>query len=84
MWECAPDLSIASDPAGSIGYAALNGLTWFARKWPGGCESLSIAVKELIPIVFFFFLAVHIWGHEWSRKRILFMCDVTIKLLLLV
>ena len=54
IWECAPGLSIASDPAGSIGYAALNGLTWFARKWPGGCESLGIAAKELIPIVFFF------------------------------
>ena len=70
-WECAPDLSIASDAAGSIGYASLNGLTWFAGKWPGCCESLSIAVKELIPIV----LAAHIWGNEWSRKRILFKCD---------
>lgn len=70
-WECAPDVSIASDAAGSIGYAALNGLIWFAGKWPIGCESLSIAVKELIPIV----LAAHIWGHEWSRKRILFKCD---------
>ena len=70
-WECAPDVSITSDAAGSMGFAAVMGSSWFAGKWPSESHTLSIAVKELIPIV----LAAHIWGHEWSRKRILFKCD---------
>ena len=70
-WEQAPDMSIASDAAGSIGFAAIAGLTWFAGRWPSEAHNLSIAVKELIPIV----IAAHIWGQEWARKRILFKCD---------
>ena len=52
-------------------FAAVMGSSWFAGKWPSESHTLSIAVKELIPIV----LAAHIWGHEWSRKRILFKCN---------
>ena len=71
QWERAPDCSISSDAAGSIGYAAINDKRWFAGRWPEGCQNLSIAVKELLPIV----LAAHMWGREWSRKRIAFKCD---------
>eukprot|EP00112_Aurelia_sp_Birch-Aquarium-sp1_P003277 Seg1363.36 transcript_id=Seg1363.36/GoldUCD/mRNA.D3Y31 product="Polyprotein P3" protein_id=Seg1363.36/GoldUCD/D3Y31 len=70
-WENAPDVSITSDAAGSIGFAAIHKLEWFAGKWPTGTGSLNIAIKELVPIV----LAASIWGHEWERKRILFRCD---------
>eukprot|EP00794_Sanderia_malayensis_P000850 gene850-biopygen113 len=65
------DISISSDAAGSLGFAAINGLAWFAQPWPKGCENLSIAVKELIPIV----LAAYVWGPTWSRLHVLFKCD---------
>ena len=70
-WENAPDFSITSDAAGSIGFAAINKSEWFAGKWPTGTGSLNIAIKELVPIV----IAASIWGHKWERKRILFRCD---------
>ena len=65
-WERAPDTSISSDIAGAVGFVAINRQSWFAAEWPPWTENLSIAVKELLPIV----LAAHIWGNSWSRKRI--------------
>ena len=70
-WELAPDSYITSDAAGSIGYAAICGNTWFAARWPPGVDKLNIAIKELVPIV----LAGKMWGESWKRKRILFKCD---------
>ena len=71
VWEKAPDLSVSSDAAGSLGFAAINGLVWFAKAWPSGVSQVNIAVKEFVPIV----LAAHIWGSSWARKRIVFKCD---------
>ncbi len=70
-WNKAPDVSISSDAAGALGFAAINQDTWFAGLWPSEAESINIAVKEFIPIV----IAAHIWGDSWSRKRIAFKCD---------
>jgi len=43
---------------------------WFSLKW---CQrlQLSIAIKELIPVVF----AAAIWGKFWSGKIVLFNLD---------
>jgi len=49
--KSATDVSIASDAAGSIGFAAIMGSSWFVGKWPNESHTLSIAVKKLIPIV---------------------------------
>ncbi len=49
--EYAPDFYITSDAAGSIGFGAFCDSYWFAGEWPAGAADLSIAVKELIPIV---------------------------------
>ena len=34
-------------------------------------QTLSMAFLELYPIV----MAAMIWGHQWSKKRIIFRCD---------
>ena len=70
-WETAPDVSISSDAAGSLNFAAINHLSWFAGAWPSSAREINIAAKEFIPIV----LAAYIWGGSWSRKRIAFKCD---------
>ena len=69
--EQSSDLSIESDAAGSVGFAAIFKNQWFADRWPVGAETLNIAIKELIPIV----LAAFIWGDFWGRQRICFRCD---------
>eukprot|EP00794_Sanderia_malayensis_P003701 gene3701-4221_t len=61
----------AANAAGSLGFAAINGPAWFAQPWPKACENLSIAFKELIPIV----LAAYVWGPKRSRLHVLFKCD---------
>ncbi|XP_033730724.1 uncharacterized protein LOC117320169 [Pecten maximus] len=45
---------------------------WFQGNFPDlGSEEVSMAFYELYPIV----MACVLWGHSWSRKRILFNCD---------
>eukprot|EP00795_Rhopilema_esculentum_P007294 gene7294-12994_t len=78
-WENAPKISVTSDAAGSIGFAAIYETHWFAGVWPIEALSINIASKELIPIV----LSAHIWGNTWSRKRIAFRCDNMAVVLLL-
>ncbi len=67
-WEHAPKISVTSDAAGSIGFAAIYEQHWFAGVLPEEAVTINIASKELIPIV----LAAHIWGDSWSRKCIAF------------
>ena len=46
---------------------------WFQGHFPQEllCKDTSMALFELYPIV----MACVLWGHNWSRKRILFHCD---------
>lgn len=46
---------------------------WFQGDFPSELskEQISMAFYELYPIV----MACVLWGHNWSRKRILFNCD---------
>ena len=46
---------------------------WFNGSWLPAQQPLCIAYKELFPI----FLACHVWGASWARKRIEFHCDNT-------
>ena len=45
------DLSIESDGACSISFAAIFQNQCFANRWPVGTETLNIDIKELVPIV---------------------------------
>ena len=71
------DLTLFTDASGSQGFGAYYHVQWFQGHWPSDIEvhipdhELSMAYKELVPIV----AAAEIWGSQWPRKRIQFMCD---------
>ena len=44
---------------------------WFQILWPPSWSGVSIALKELVPIV----VALAVWGHRWSRGSLLCHCD---------
>ena len=66
-----PDFEVTADAAGAIGYGAYFGNQWFNGSWFNCQRPLSIAYKELFPIV----IAAHVWGIAWSKKHILFRSD---------
>ena len=69
------DLGFATDASSTIGCGGVYGTHWFAHRWSSELLRLpfqhSSAFFEIIPIV----IAASLWGHEWSRKRILLLCD---------
>ena len=66
-----PSLEITSDASGSWRCAAWHGHHWFQVKWCSRTEPLSIAEKELIPII----LALVAWGDTWAHRQIICHCD---------
>ena len=71
-WEFLPNLFITSDASITKGLGIVYGSHWCSIKWPSASDgNLNIAVLELIPLV----ISAHLWGHEWSRKKILFRVD---------
>ena len=69
--EPLPDFAVCSDASGVIGYGAFMDNEWFNGRWSPLQLPLSIAYKELFPVV----LAAHVWAPHWSRRRILFHVD---------
>ena len=65
-WAPVPDLLVSTDASGSRGYGAFYACEWSAIQQP-----LSIAYKELLPIV----ITCHVWGSRWRNRRIHFCCD---------
>lgn len=69
------DVGFATDASSTIGCGGVYGTHWFAHRWSSDVLRLpfqhSSAFFEIIPIV----IAASLWGHEWSRKRILLLCD---------
>ena len=66
-----PVLEMASDASGSWGCGAWHADSWFQCAWDHRAASLSIAAKELVPIV----LACALWGRTWHAHRIRCLCD---------
>ena len=69
--ETLSDFAVCSDASGVIGYGAFMDNEWFNGRWSPLQLPLSIAYKELFPVV----LVVHVWGPRWSRRCILFHVD---------
>lgn len=69
--EPPPTVCVGSDASGAIGYGAYLDTHWFNGKWSYQQTHLSIAYKELFPVV----IAAQVWGHCWRRQRILFRVD---------
>ena len=70
-WAPVPDFQVSSDAAGSLGYEAIFNTKWFCSAWSMEQRSLSIAYKELFPIV----VAAALWGSQWVSRRVEFLCD---------
>ena len=72
-WTPAHDMQLQTDASGSIGFGAVYNGKWLHGTWDSAHVPLSITFKELYAIV----VACHTWGHEWTRRRIMFQCDNT-------
>lgn len=70
-WVSSDTLHLVTDAALSVGFAAVFGSQWFAKRWPVSFLSHHINVLELFPIV----LAVEIWGGKMSNHKIVFHSD---------
>lgn len=70
-WAPLPDFQVSSDAVGSLGYRAIFNGQWFCGAWSASQQPLSIAYKELFPIV----VAAYLWGSQWSLRRVEFLCD---------
>ncbi|XP_033731470.1 uncharacterized protein LOC117344735 [Pecten maximus] len=68
----AADIYIFTDST-CTSFGGIHGASWFQGYFPAVLlqEKQSMALLELYPIV----MACVLWGHLWSRKRILFYCD---------
>ena len=66
-----PTIEMTSDASGVWGCGAWHGNSWFQVPWDDRAINLSIACKELIPIV----LACAAWGHNWQGHQVTCHCD---------
>ena len=66
-----PAIQLTSDASGSWGCEAIWRCNWFQWKWSREWEEISIAPKELLPIL----LASATWGKVWRGEIVLFRCD---------
>ena len=74
LWDlgmCQAQLQVYSDASGSWGCAAIQDHHWLQLKWTPKFQNLSIAIKELIPVV----LAAATFGYQWSGKVVQFVVD---------
>ena len=70
-WAPLLDFQVSLDAAGSLKYGAIFKSHWFSGAWSVAQSSLSIAYKELFPIV----VAANLWGPQWVSWRVEFLCD---------
>ena len=66
-----PKIELYSDASGSWGCGARCGNSWFQLSWDAASHHLSIAEKELIPII----LASAAWGASWQDQQVICHCD---------
>ena len=66
-----PSLEMTSDASGSWGCGAWHNSSWFQLGWDERAHPLSIAEKELIPII----LGCATWGNTWRACQVLCHCD---------
>ncbi len=66
-----PKAHLYTDSSGSWGCAAWHEDAWFQVQWDARARPLSIAEKELIPVI----LACQIWGSTWGGLQIVCHSD---------
>ncbi|XP_033759499.1 uncharacterized protein LOC117341746 [Pecten maximus] len=70
------ELDLYTDASATISFGGYFRGKWFSSPWPSDIPevketSLSIAYKELYPIV----VAAILWGSLWAKQQIVFWCD---------
>ena len=68
-----PPFVVKLDASGTWGCGAVHEELWFQLQWPESWATVSIAPKELVPIV----IAVVLWGPHWAGKPVCCLCDNT-------
>ena len=74
LWDITtlqPKFTLVSDASGSWGCSAYWGSQWFQLQWPAGFQPLSIAIKELIPVV----IAAALFGRQWQGHLVQMVVD---------
>ena len=71
LWDLGLSKAHLQVLSGSWGYGAFQDPLWLQLQWTPRLQLLSIAVKELIPVV----LAAATFGHQWSGKVVEFVVD---------
>lgn len=69
-WQTSITLQLYTDASG-LGFGGIFGNKWFYGQWTSDWHNYHITIKELFPIV----VAVQLWGHEMSNKRVCFFSD---------
>ena len=64
-------VTMVSDASGSWGCGAVYANLWFQVEWPTDWARVSIAAKELAPIV----MALSLWGPQWAGMQVCCLCD---------
>ena len=81
-WHCAafvipgdaPSVHVHSDAAGNFGCGAVTSShRWLQVQWPDSWSEVSIAAKEMAPVV----MAAVTWGQTWHRCNVFFHCNNT-------
>ena len=74
LWDLglqAPDIQVYTDASGNWGCGVFLDPKWFHLEWSSRLHPLSIAVKEMCPVV----LAAATFGQEWKGKVVQFVVD---------
>ena len=74
LWDLGlqkPNIRVYSDASGSWDCGAFCQSRWFQLQWTPRLAPLSIAVKEMIPVV----IAAALFGHHWSGEIVEFVVD---------
>ena len=68
----APSVHVHSDAAENFGCGAVTSSDrWLQVQWPDSWSEVSIAAKEMAPVV----MAAATWGQTWHRCNVFFHCD---------
>ena len=74
LWDLGlqkPNLEVYTDASGTWGCGAFLDPMWFHLEWSDRLRPLSIAVKEMFPVV----LAAATFGDQWAGKVVQFVVD---------
>ena len=74
LWDLGlqvPNVQVYTDASGNWGCGAFLDRMWFHLEWSTRLRPLSIAVKEVCPVVF----AAATFGQRWARKVVQFVVD---------